>query len=104
MTGQPVIEALISAKVSGMSTPPRSWGHAEKVAFLKLPPDLQAFYSKREAQRDREVRLCQHSAAEARKELAETKQQLAEAQRDLAEIQQPKKADDGIHKDTAGKN
>ena len=87
MTGQPVLEALISAKVSGLITPPRSWGHAEKVAFLKLPPDLQAFYSKREAQRDREVRRCQHEAAEARKALAESKQLLAEAQRALAEIQ-----------------
>ena len=48
------MQALISAKVSDLIVPPRSRGHAEKVAFLKLPQDLQRFYVKREAERDRE--------------------------------------------------
>jgi hypothetical protein len=90
----PVMQALISAKVSDLIEPPRSWGHAEKVAFLKLPRDLQLFYSEREAQRDREVRRCQNEAAEARKALAETQRQLEEARK--AAIQQPE-ATDGIH-------
>ena len=92
----PVMQALISAKVSDLIEPPRSWGHAEKIAFLKLPPDLQRFYVKREAQRDREVRRCQTEAAEARKALAETKQQLEEARKG----QQPE-ASNGIHQNVA---
>jgi hypothetical protein len=82
------MEALISAKVSDLIAPPRSWGHAERVAFLKLPRDLQLFYSQREDQRDREVRRCQNEAAKARTALAETQQQLADAQRALAATQQ----------------
>jgi hypothetical protein len=83
----PVMQALVAAKVSDLVTPPRSWGHVEKVAFLKLPRELQVFYSKREDQRDREVRRCQNEAAEARKTLLETQQQLAEARQALAAIQ-----------------
>jgi hypothetical protein len=84
------MQALVSAKVSDLVTPPRSWGHAEKVAFLKLPRELQVFYSVREDQRDREVRRCQNAAAEAKKALLETQQQLEAAQQALAAIQQPK--------------
>jgi hypothetical protein len=95
----PVMEALVSAKVADMIVPPRSWGHAEKVAFLKLPRDLQLFYSKREAERDREVRRCQTAAAEARKALADSQQQLEETRRALAAIQQPEA--NGIHQNVA---
>ena len=73
------MQALISAKVSDLTVPPRSRGHAEKVAFLKLPQDLQRFYVKREAERDREVRRCQSEAANARKALAEAQKELEEA-------------------------
>jgi hypothetical protein len=94
----PVMQALISAKVSDLVVPPRSWGHAEKAAFLKLPRDLQIFYSERESQRDREVRRCQNEAAEARKALAETQRQLEEARKTA--IQQPE-ATNGIHENVA---
>jgi hypothetical protein len=70
------MQALIGVKVSEMIEPPRSWGHAEKLAFLSLPSDLQRFYVKREAERDREVRRCQNELARARKALAEVQQEL----------------------------
>jgi hypothetical protein len=82
-----VLQALISAKVSDLIAPPRSWGHAERVAFLNLPRDMQLFYSKREDQRDREVRRCQNEAAEARKTLAESQQLLALAESRIAELE-----------------
>jgi len=84
----PVMEALVSAKVADMIVPPRSWGHTEKVAFLKLPHDLQRFYVKREAERDREVRRCQTELAQARKALADAQKELEEA-RALAAILKP---------------
>ena len=68
------MQALISARVSDLIEPPRSWGPAEKAAFLRLPRDLQIFYAKREAHRDREVRRAQNDAAEARKALAAIQQ------------------------------
>lgn len=70
------MQALVGAKVSEMIEPPRSWGYAEKIAFLNLPPDLQRFYAKREAERDREVRRCQNEVAKARKALAEAQREL----------------------------
>jgi hypothetical protein len=91
----PVMEAIISAKVSDMIAPPRSWGHAEKAAFLKLPRELQLFYARREAQRDREVRRSQNEAAEARKALAETQRLLAEVREALAAIQKSKETTNG---------
>jgi Skp family chaperone for outer membrane proteins len=78
----PVMQALVSAKVSGMIEPPRSWGHAEKIAFLNLPPDLQRFYVRREAERDREVRRCQN-------ELAKTRQALEEIRKELEAVRKP---------------
>lgn len=81
------MQALISARVSDLIDPPRSWGPAEKAAFLRLPRDLQIFYAKREKERDREVRRAQNDAAEARKA--------------LAAIQEQRKTEDGIQQDTA---
>jgi hypothetical protein len=72
----PVMQALVGAKVSEMIEPPRSWGHAEKLAFLSLPPHLQRFYVKRESERDREVRRCQNELAVVRKKLAATEDRL----------------------------
>jgi hypothetical protein len=97
----PVLEAIVAAKVSDLIAPPRSWGHAEKVAFLKLPRDLQLFYSKREEQRDREVRRCQNEAAEARKALAETQRLLAEAREALAAIQSKEEKNNGTTENAA---
>ena len=97
----PVRQAIISAKVSDLIAPPRSWGHAEKAAFLKLPRDLQIFYSKREDQRDREVRRCQNEAAEARKALAEAQQLLAEAREALAAIQSKEEKKNGATENPA---
>jgi hypothetical protein len=68
-----------------MRFPCRSWGHAEKVAFLNLPSDLQRFYVKREAERDREVRRCQNESAKARQALADVQREL-EAARCNSEI------------------
>jgi hypothetical protein len=84
----PVLLALLEARVTDLIAPPRSWGRAEKIAFLNLPRDLQLFYSEREAQRDQEVRRCQNEAAKARKALAEAQQQLEEARNELAEAKQ----------------
>ena len=90
----PVMEALIGAKVSGMIDPPRSWGHPEKVAFLHLPPELQRFYVKREADRDREVRRCQNELAVVRKKLAATEDRLERAEAKLSEIQKEDENED----------
>ena len=90
----PVMQALVGAKVSEMIEPPRSWGHAEKVAFLSLPHALQRFYVKREADRDREVRRCQNERAVALKKLATVEDRLERAEAKLAEIQKEDKHED----------
>ena len=81
----PVMEALVSARanemVSELITPPRSWGKAEKIAFLNLPPELQRFYAKREEQRDSEVRRCQNDVAKARKALAEAQREFEQGRK-----------------------
>jgi len=105
----PVMEALISAKVSGLIDPPRSWGHAERVAWLQLPRELQIFYAKREAERARAVRNSQNEAGELRRRLAAAEARIAELEKPN-NVQpasadplktQPKEIEDGIHKDTA---
>jgi len=91
----PVIQALVNAKVQDLIDPPRSWGAAEKAAFLRLPPNLQQFYDKREKQRDAEVRRCQNERADAirRQTIAEAKlEQALERIKTLnAEIEQIRK-------------
>ena len=47
--------------------PPRSWTKNEKVSFAQLPSDVRAAISRREQQRDRELRRLQNETAELRK-------------------------------------
>lgn len=82
----PVIEALVNARVQDLIEPPRSWGKLEKIAFLRLPLDLQAFYAERERNRDREVRRCQNDRAVALRKLASAEAQLEEAKSRLAAL------------------
>jgi hypothetical protein len=48
--------------------PPRSWPAEERLRFLTLPFDLQRIISKREADRDRQIRHMQNEFAQLKKE------------------------------------
>jgi hypothetical protein len=48
--------------------PPRSWPAAEKPRFLTLPYDIQLTISKREADRDKQIRTMQNEFAKLKKE------------------------------------
>ena len=48
--------------------PPRSWPAAEKPRFLTLPYDIQLTISKREADRDHQIRTMQNEFAKLKKE------------------------------------
>jgi hypothetical protein len=47
---------------------PRSWPAAEKPRFLTLPYDIQLTISKREADRDKQIRTMQNEFAKLKKE------------------------------------
>lgn len=53
-------------KISGIS-PPRSWPHEERIRFASLPYDIQIIISKREADRDKQIRHMQNEFAQLRK-------------------------------------
>lgn len=66
--------------------PPRSWTKEEKERFNSLPRETQEFITRRETERDREIRRSQNEAAEQRKAIdaeremaAKVKQQYEEA-------------------------
>jgi len=61
--------------------PPRSWSREAKLRFLELPESLQVYLVAREKERDREVRLRQNEAAEARKALAAAEARIAELEK-----------------------
>lgn len=48
--------------------PPRSWPAEEKLRFLTLPYDIQLIISKREADRDKQIRHMQNELAQLKKE------------------------------------
>ena len=73
----PVLAALINARVSEIApNAPRSWDAEARAAFLQLPANLQRYYAKREADRDRAVRKAQNEAADLRHKLAAAEQKL----------------------------
>ncbi|MEY9698372.1 hypothetical protein ABIF50_002064 [Bradyrhizobium diazoefficiens] len=84
----PVLEALLNAKVADVVEPPRSWGKEEKQRFLQLPRDLQLYFAKREQQRDDTVRRAQNEAAQARREMKELQAKLAASEERLAKIEE----------------
>ncbi|MCW2130188.1 hypothetical protein M2226_008932 [Bradyrhizobium elkanii] len=49
--------------------PPRSWTNAEKERFHQLPYDLQLVVSRREADREKELRRAQGECGRAKQEL-----------------------------------
>jgi len=65
----PVLEALISAKVAEIVDPPRSWKADMKQVFLQLPRDLQLYLAAHDRRRDLEVRRCINDRADAIKKL-----------------------------------
>lgn len=54
-------------ELSGIE-PPRSWPDPEKARFLTLPYDIQLTISKREADRDKQIRQMQNEFAKLKKE------------------------------------
>jgi hypothetical protein len=63
--GGPVAAAINAIAKIG---PPRSWPAEEKLRFLTLPYDIQLIISKRERDRDNQVRTMQHEFAKLKKE------------------------------------
>jgi hypothetical protein len=60
----------VTAAMNDLSgiTPPRSWPAEEKARFLTLPYDIQQTISKREADRDKQIRQMQNEFAKLKKE------------------------------------
>jgi hypothetical protein len=66
----PTLSYLVTTainKISGIEAP-RSWLVAERERFLTLPYDLQCTISRREADRDRQIRTMQNEFAKLKKE------------------------------------
>jgi hypothetical protein len=83
----PVLEALISARVAEVVDPPRGWKTDMKQMFLLLPRDLQLYFAAHEKRRDEHVRRCQNDRAHALKKLAATEDRLERAEARLKEIE-----------------
>jgi hypothetical protein len=83
----PVIEALIHARVADIVDPPRSWNAQMKQVFLTLPPHVQVFLAARDRERDREVRRCQNDRTAALKLLAKTEDERDRALAKLKELE-----------------
>jgi hypothetical protein len=88
----PVMTALMLARADERlvalkyEEAPRSWDRAAKLAFMHLPPALQAFYCSRERERDRAVRVAQNERAAALKLLAKTEDERDRALAKLKEL------------------
>ena len=97
----PVMTALAMARANdrlvalGHDEAPRSWSRDAKMAFLNLPPALQAYYVDREKDREREVRKAQNDRADALKKLATAEARTAELEAELAAIQKSTEKTDG---------
>jgi hypothetical protein len=63
--GGPVAAAI--NELAGIP-PPRSWPKEEQIRFKSLPYDIQLIISKRERDRDNQVRTMQHEFARLKKE------------------------------------
>lgn len=77
MTPNPVLEALINARVADIVDPPRSWRKDMKAAFLRLPRDLQIYFAAHERRREAEIKRAQNERALAVQKLAAAEAQLA---------------------------
>jgi hypothetical protein len=66
----PTVSAPVVIEMNRLSgiKPPRSWPAEEKVRFLTLPYDVQAYLAKREAQRDEEIKKIHREFAKLKKE------------------------------------
>jgi hypothetical protein len=64
--GGPVAAAI--NELAGIA-PPRSWPQQEQIRFRTLPYDLQLIITKREADRDNQVRKMQNEFAQLKKEI-----------------------------------
>jgi hypothetical protein len=82
----PVLEALINARVVEIVDPPRSWKADMKQAFLRLPRDLQLYFADHDKRRDKEIRRALNERADATKKLAATEDRLERAEARLKEI------------------
>jgi hypothetical protein len=83
----PVLEALVNARVAEIVDPPRSWRADMKQVFLRLPRDLQLYLAAHERQREVEIRRCQNDRAAAIKKLAATEDRLERAEVRLKEME-----------------
>jgi hypothetical protein len=89
----PVMAALMLARANdrlvalGHEEAPRSWTREAKIAFLHIPPEIQAYYVSRERERDREVRRCQNERAAALKLLSKTEDERDRALAKLKEFE-----------------
>jgi hypothetical protein len=66
----PTLSECVTAelnKIAGIN-PPRSWDREHRSLFTRLPYDLQVYISKREDERDKEVRRAQNQLDKLRKE------------------------------------
>ena len=68
----PTLGGPVAAAINDIAKidPPRSWPAEEKLRFLTLPYDVQLIISKRERDRDNQVRKIQNELAQFRKEHA----------------------------------
>jgi hypothetical protein len=67
----PTQSKAVAAAINAIAKidPPRSWPAEEKLRFLTLPYDIQLIISKREQDRDNEVRKKQREFAQLKKEM-----------------------------------
>lgn len=73
----PVLEALINARVAEIVDPPRSWKADMKRLFLRLPRDLQLYLAAHEKRRETEIKRCLNDRADAIKNLEVVESKLA---------------------------
>ena len=65
----PTLGGTVSAALNVIAKidPPRSWPNEHKFRFQQLPYDLQVFFSRHEARREKEIHRAHQEAATARK-------------------------------------
>jgi hypothetical protein len=80
----PVTAAL--SRISNVA-PPRSFPKAEKEAFQQLPYALQNYLSRRELQREAEIRRAHNEAGIARQQLAAIQKSTTEVKNGTTEIE-----------------
>jgi chromosome segregation ATPase len=85
----PVLAALRFARAEELAVAldaPRSWSKEAKLAFTRLPADLQQFYAARDRDREREIRRAQNERAEALRKLAAAEARIAELEKEATNV------------------